>query len=316
MAVGKKDLASRVSRAVDSTPSLSDRLKLARDAAPHHPAPDVPAAFPASKGEGPRFETVPIDLIDPNPYNARKIYRPERVSELAASIGAHGQDVPGVATRREGRYVLAAGHYRLRAIRLLGLRTMNLMVHEELTDRELFGHSYRENAEREGQTSLDNALCWSELLNLGLFSGETELAEATGMSLPNVNKTLKILDLSPQTLEIVSESPASYGMTVLYELVLFEKAAGPEAAISAARQIAAGDLTRKDLQAMRAKIEDPKERKRKETSRAYRIQRDGVVIGTVKVWDSGRILLDVALPNPVEVDEILADMRKRFGIPN
>jgi ParB family chromosome partitioning protein len=40
---------------------------------------------------------------------------------------------------------------------------MDLMVYESLNDRELYSHSYRENAERETQTALDNALSWSSL---------------------------------------------------------------------------------------------------------------------------------------------------------
>jgi hypothetical protein len=38
------------------------------------------------------------------------------------------------------------------------------MVYESLNDRELYSHSYRENAERETQTALDNALSWQLLL--------------------------------------------------------------------------------------------------------------------------------------------------------
>ena len=38
-----------------------------------------------------RFERIPDDLIDANPYNARRIYRPQRIGELSESIVANGQ---------------------------------------------------------------------------------------------------------------------------------------------------------------------------------------------------------------------------------
>lgn len=190
MVIKKGNMASRVAQAVASTPDISDRLRHAQELAHEHPVPERPrgdyssATRDTQTADRAKCVSVPVAAIDPNPHNARRIYRPERVSELAASIGAHGQDVPGIATLRDGRYILAAGHYRWRAIKVLGLRTMDLMIHDNLSDKDLFAYSYRENAEREGQTALDNALCWDELLKAGLYSSETELAEVTGMSLP------------------------------------------------------------------------------------------------------------------------------------
>ncbi len=214
MAISKKDMAARAARAGLMAPSIEDRLRQARELVASHPVDESPLP-PAARGaeggplapSGVRLAHVPLALIDANPYNARRIYRPTRVSELAASIGAHGQEVPGIASPRGGRYVLAAGHYRLRALRLLGAPTMALMLHERLSDRELYALSYRENAEREGHSALDDALAWRELLDGGVYASETEIAEATGLSLPSVNKTLAALRLSAPVLDVVKRGP-------------------------------------------------------------------------------------------------------------
>ena len=326
MNIKKRDMASRVSKAVDSTPDINARLKHARELASAHPmrsdtppaeTPPVqtpPVIHRPTKTDSARCVSVPIGLIDVNPHNARRIYRPERVSELAASIGAHGQDVPGIATYRDGRYILAAGHYRLRALKVLGSATMDLMIHDGLSDKDLFAYSYRENAEREGQSALDNALCWQELLDSGLYSSETELAEVTGMSLPNINKTLRILKLSDAVLDLVKEDPAVFALSALYELAQFETAAPPGASLELARQIKAGDAGRKEVQEARAKLEHPKTRKTKETSRQYKINRSGQSIGFVKAWDSGRVALDVVISDPTERNEVLEILKTRFGI--
>ena len=314
--ISKKNMATRVAAAAEATPGIEDRLQHARDIAHLHPIDEpVSARKPDLRsGGGTLFITAPIDLIDPNPYNARKIYRPERIQELAASIGAHGQDVPGIATQRNERYVLAAGHYRLRALKFLGLKTMDLMVHEDLSDKDLFEYSYRENAEREGQTALDNALCWRELLDLKLFASETELAEATRMSLPNINKTLRILKLSPPVLDIVKEDPAVFALSTLYELALFESVSNSNDACDLAKLIKTGDAGRNEVNKARKKIEEPNQRKEKEMSTAYKIKRDSAFIGSLKAWDSGRITLDVMLSDGNEREMILNDLKKRFDI--
>ncbi len=318
MKIKKTDMADRVARATESAPDISDRLRHAQALANANPAVAVqpaPKAPPIYNEDGSRFLSVPIELVDPNPYNARKIYRPERVNELAASIGAHGQDVPGIATDRDGRYILAAGHYRWRAIKLLGLKTMDLMVHSGLSDKDLFAYSYRENAERESQTALDNALSWDELLRSKLYQSETELAEVTGMSLPNINKTLRILTLSAPVLDLVKEDPAAFALSTLYELALFESAANlPDASLDLAKLIKDGQAGRKEIQEARSRLSNQKQRKVKETSRQYKIQHDGQSIGFVKSWDSGRVALDVTIADPTERNEILELLKNRFGI--
>jgi ParB family chromosome partitioning protein len=350
MVISKKNMAERAARAASMAPNIEDRLRHARDMVASHPAddqgpslfspapqpaqPQVPAAPPqsgaqgsalpqeenaqskpaASDDHGVRMEVVTIELIDQNPFNARKIYRSSRVNELAASIGAHGQETPGMATVRDGRYILAAGHYRLKALKLLGAKTMILMVREHLTDRELYALSYRENAEREAQSSLDNALSWRDLIDKGIYSSESDIAEATSMSLPNVNKTMAALRLSATVLDLVKEDPKAFAMSALYELALYEEAAGSVKALAIAKLVAAGEAGRKEIQEARAQVETPRERKRKETSRQYKIKRDGKPIGLLKEWDSGKVLFEVAVEDPKERAALVAELREKFGI--
>lgn len=332
MTIKKGNMAEKAAAGAGKAPDLEQRLKHAQELASQHPveivAPvveavaqaTIPVSVPTeswneSTAGKVYFAAVPIELVDENPYNARKVYRPERVNELATSIGAHGQDVPGIATLRSGRYVLAAGHYRRKAIRLLGLKTMNLMVHENLTDKQLYEYSYRENAERETQSALDNALCWQQLLDKRLFANKTELAEAIGLSLPNIEKTLRILSLPQLALDVVEENPAQFALSALYELALYAAIADENAILDMVQKLKLGDVGRKEIKAARDMIEAPKKpRKSKETSRAYKIQRDGVVLGSIKVWDSGRVMMDAVLPDSGERENILAELKKQFGI--
>lgn len=331
--IKKRDMAARAAAASSSSPNLGDRFAHARAVGGTSPAArqdiqvgdevalpqsEAPKEVPVSHGQemvSPLRE-VDLHLIDPNPFNARKIYRAARIAELAASIGANGQDQPGIATIRNGRYVLVAGHYRFKALGKLSNRSkMLLLIRPELSDRQLYEMSFRENQEREDQTALDNALSWKELLEQGVYASETELAEATGISGPSINKTMAILQMHEQVLEIVREAPAKFGISVAYELALFGKVGTLEATIDIAKAVVAEEMSRKAIQEARQRVEKPQSpRKQKETSRAYKINRDGKEIGSLKTWDSGKVSLEVTLADPATRHELVTELQKRFGL--
>src|SRR5680860_45652 len=64
---------------------------------------------------------IPVELIRPDPKQAREWFDPEKLQELADSIEAKGQEQPGIAMRvndNSGYIVeLSAGERRLRAIK-------------------------------------------------------------------------------------------------------------------------------------------------------------------------------------------------------
>jgi len=277
----------------------------------------TPAGDPDDKRRG-RFETVPLSLVDPNPYNARQAYKPERVLEMAASLAKNGQDTPGTATIRNGRYVLAAGHYRrlgLLHIHAASMEkaTIDLIVKPNMSDRELYEASYRENAERQEQTSFDNALAWKKLLEQGVYENETALAKAVGMSLPNVNKTLAVLRLSPAVLTLVESTPAKFALGTLYELALFEEVAGTEKTVAIATEVRDDRLGRYQINEARKQIVEQKTRKRKERSRPYPIFVGNQYEGTLKEWPNGRVTLEVNIGDVSTRDTFVASLREKFG---
>jgi ParB family chromosome partitioning protein len=283
-----------------------------------NPAPSASATFTReSAGATSRpvyFAQVPVENIDPNPFNARQIYHPERVKEMATSILASGQLMPGLATKRDGRTVLAAGHYRWKGIKSANLPFMNLMIHEGLTDQELYEISFKENDERTAQSALDNALSWKRLLDDRIYLNESGIAEATGISLPNINKTLAILRLSEPTLEFVRQKPEQYALSALYELVLLERVAGADVAMAMARKLSAEEAGRKEVAELRAQYENPKPRKTKENSRQYKIHIDGQPAGFIKEWDSGKVVVEVNLVEPAARESLVAELKARFNL--
>lgn len=259
-----------------------------------------------------RYQLVDLHLIDENPFNARKTYREARIKEMKASLAANGQETPGTATIRNGRYILAAGHYRYKGLHQLDAPHMGLMVIPGLSDRALYEMSYRENAEREDQTAFDNALAWRELLDTKVYRSEQEVADAIGMSAPNVNKTLGILRLSQPVRDLIAEDPTRYALSVLYELALFDAVAGTERTMSMAKAVASGDIGRLQIQEARALIQDKAPRKGRETSRQYKIKVGGISEGTLKEWTSGKVAFEVQIEDPAARAQFVAEMRERF----
>lgn len=268
----------------------------------------------APKEAEPYFEEVDIALIDENPFNARRLYRPERVHELAGEIRADGQLVPGLATIRNGRHVLAGGHYRFRALKAAGKNRMKLMIHPDLTDQQLYQISYKENAEREQQSPLDNALAWKALMDESVYPSESAISVATGMSLPNVNKTMAILKLSDGILEIVKERPEPFALSTLYQLTLLERAAGSSVAAAMATKVKDEVAVCRDVEEARARYENKPARKQKETSRQHKLHgADGTPVGVLKDWDSGKVTFEITLLDPAKRQALVDELKAKFA---
>lgn len=319
--IKKGDMKNRAANSAGSAPSIADRVRHAQEMSSMHPVDETAHIAPqaantkSGKGADENYEMVPLELIDEIPLNARAIYRPERIREIAESISTSGQDTAGIAVRKNGRYLLVAGGYRFRALKLLADSPMELKILDEATtDQQLYEISFRENDEREGGSALDHALVWKRLLESGVYTNESQIAVATKKDLSMVNRIMSALQLSDSVLSLIRENPNQFGVTVLSELVLYEKAAGTERAIEAARRIGEGELSRKELNTMRTKIEQPKDRKRKENSRQYKIRVNDKEVGFIKEWDSGKLTLDVMIENHEEKVALLNELKSRFNL--
>ena len=105
----------------------------------------------SSAGQGGQIIEVPLDLVYDNPVNARHIYKPDVVKELAASIATRGQKVAATAVLHPdipGAFMLVDGHYRKRGIAAAGLHTIRLVVERFDSDIELYRTSWMKNSEK------------------------------------------------------------------------------------------------------------------------------------------------------------------------
>ena len=280
---------------------------------------DVKQTFSAESAalNGNHIVRAPLGRVHENPLNARHIYNPDVVKELAASIATRGQMVPASAIEHPtiaGDYLLIDGHYRKKALAVAGQHTIDLVIRRHDSDIELYRMSWLLNEERNAQSSLDNAFAWRKLIDRGLVQTENQIAELLGVSLSTVNKTLALLSLPTPALDKMRDRPEKFGVFAGYELTLAAKKLNELELLELVDRIVAEDLSSRQVSAIRAKLEAGDKRKRKETSRQYKIQRTGQQIGSLKEWDSGKVALEVVLVDPKERAALVSELRSRFGL--
>lgn len=307
--------------------SVDDRFATA-DAVLNHrpaglamaPAHGARSAFSAENSSPPparRIVSAPLDRVHDNPLNAREIYDPNVVKELAASLATRGQIVLAPAVNHPqlpGHFLLIDGHYRKKAAVAAGLATLDLEVRDHEGDIELYRLSWMLNEERSAQSPLDNAFAWRKLLDQKVVVNESQIAEMLGVSVSTVNKTLSLLGLPAVALDKMRERPEKFGIFTGYELTMAsKKLTGPEL-VRLVDRIVTEDLSTREVAAVRAKLENGDKRKRKETSRQYKIHNGDQQIGFLKEWDSGKVLLEVLMPDTKDRVALVTALREKFGL--
>src|SRR5260370_27173395 len=151
----------------------------------------------SEEGASPRADgggaEVPIDHLDPNPFQPRSAVDPVRLGELAASIRESGMVQPILVRRVGERYQIIAGERRWRAARQIGLATVPVVT-REVPDERLLELALVENIQRQELTSLEEAQAFHRLQEeFGLT--QEEVARRGGRERSTIANTLRLLPL-------------------------------------------------------------------------------------------------------------------------
>lgn len=124
------------------------------------------AAAPVPATPGVHFQLLPLDQVDPAPWNPRQIKKPDADRELAVSVKEQGVQQPiKVRPRPGGRFEVVFGSRRYRAAQAANLPAIPAMV-EELTDAAVLELQAVENGQREDVAALEEAECYRRLRDL------------------------------------------------------------------------------------------------------------------------------------------------------
>ena len=148
---------------------------------------------------------IPIESIVPSPFQPRRSFEEQAISELAESIRQHGLLSPLLVRRIDaGRYELIAGERRLRALRSLNLSHAEAIVLSAF-DGECALLALVENLQREDLHFLDEAEAFRAILD-GHTLTQEQLAGSLSISPSALANRLRLLKLTDEVRAAVRSS--------------------------------------------------------------------------------------------------------------
>ena len=202
-------------------------------------------------------QSIPVELIDPNPLAPRTVYTPEMIQARADDLRTQGQHDPIHVTpnpARPGRYIICDGWTRVQACLVHGtLKTLRAEIHHDLTgvDSALFG--YQQNEGRKQHCDLDRAMFFEKLKATGLSA--VQVSTLTGIPENRLSMYKALASLPALVVQQIEKAPELFGYNAGAQLARLcpANAADSDAGVVKAAQIAevfaAGDKTFKWLKA-------------------------------------------------------------------
>ncbi|MEL7097444.1 MAG: ParB/RepB/Spo0J family partition protein [Pseudomonadota bacterium] len=196
-------------------------------------------AVPATAAGGSGVRMVPIESIQPNPDQPRKVFGPEELDDLARSIATKGVIQPLIVRRLGDIYQIVAGERRWRASQQAQLHELPVVV-RDFDDLEVLEVAIIENVQREDLNPVDEALAYRQLMERHGHT-QAQVSEALGKSRSHLANTMRLLQLPDGALDLLRDGQISAGHA--------RAIIGSEDPVAWAKQIAAKGLSVRDVEA-------------------------------------------------------------------
>ncbi len=161
---------------------------------------------------------IGVDEIQANPRQPRIYFSPSDLEDLIGSIKEHGILQPLVVTRSNGQYELIAGERRLRASRIVGLKTVPVIV-RDATEQQKLELALIENIQRQDLNVVEEAIAYRALIDEFNLTQDA-VALRVGKSRSNIGNIVRLLDLPSDILDALKEGRImkSHARTLLAEV--------------------------------------------------------------------------------------------------
>lgn len=143
--------------------------------------------------EGEKIEAVLLTKIFPNPFQPRKYFDLEKLTELANSIKENGIFQPIILKPSKNGFMIVSGERRVRAAEMVGLKTVPAIIRDYNKDK-VQEISLVENLQREDLNAIEEAEAFKHLIRSLALTHE-QLAEKIGKSRSYVTNCLGLLNL-------------------------------------------------------------------------------------------------------------------------
>lgn len=210
-----------------------------------------PIAMPPAQGAGSTQE-IPVDSIDPNPYQTRRRINETALEELTESIRASGVVQPVVLRPiSNGRYQLVAGERRWHASKRAGKTTIPAVV-RQISNEQAMEITIIENLQREDLNPVEQARAFERLSReFGLT--QEQIASRTGKDRASISNFVRLLKLPEDVQNALEAGTLSFG----HGKVLLALAGFPEHLERAAREIIEKQLSVRQTEELVARLLNP-----------------------------------------------------------
>ena len=137
---------------------------------------------------------IPVDMIEPNPYQPRMTFDQEALEELSESIKTLGLIQPITVRKKQGGiYQIISGERRFRASRLAGLTMIPAYI-RDANDQGMLEMAIVENIQRENLDPIEVAMSYQRLIEECNLTQE-QMAIRVGKKRASVTNFLRLLKL-------------------------------------------------------------------------------------------------------------------------
>lgn len=167
------------------------------------------ALLPSGELDAAPIMNLELNRIVPQLNQPRKSFEDSALQELVDSIREHGVLQPVLVRPKGEDYEIIAGERRWRAARLAGLDRLPALV-KDIEDIRAAEISLVENLQREDLSAIEEALAFKNLLERCQYTQE-QVAARVGKSRAYVANTIRLLNLSPEIIEMIEQKKISPG---------------------------------------------------------------------------------------------------------
>jgi ParB family chromosome partitioning protein len=157
------------------------------------------------------LKSIPVSQIVPNPFQPRKEFGAEELSELQESLGASGLLQPVTVRRRPGRdgFELIAGERRLRAASKLGWKEIPAII-KEIDDKTILTLALIENLQRADLNPVEEGEGYYRLSHDFALT-QQQIAETVGKDRTTIANMLRVLQLPSAVRKLLEERQLTLG---------------------------------------------------------------------------------------------------------
>ena len=159
------------------------------------------------------FKMVPIEFIEPGPWQPRKIFDKDEIDSLANSIKKQGVIQPIILKSKENKkneFFIIAGERRWRASQQAEIHEIPSIIRDDVKDEKIAELSLVENIQRSELNPIEEAEGYQSLINKYNYKQE-DVAKAVGKSRSHIANITRLLSLSDLAKDLLLQNKLTIG---------------------------------------------------------------------------------------------------------